>query len=253
MLDTIIDPFFIFSWLGFPVMGAAGAALTTSITRGISGIIGIYLLFSGKVGIKLKLDALKHDIYWMKRIVSVGVPSSVKQSGNSIASLVLTSLVSIGDRSLGGTGLLLSAYGIGNRISSLIQIVIIGGVGALSTMVGLNLGADQVDRAKEIVKKLSLTFIGITIVESVVFYFLRAPLFRFFINNQAVIDLGSTYITFMVPFIPLFTLYRICIGVFEASGNTKVSMALSLIRLWGLRILLSHVFYFVFGIGVIGI
>ena len=253
VLDTILDPFFIFGWFSLPAMGVAGAALTTVMTRGISGVIGIYLLFSGKVGIKLKIDYLKPDFDLMKRIVSIGIPSSIGQSGTALGALVLISLISIGDASLGGTGLLLSAYGIGNRISSLIQIIIFGGVSALSTMVGQNLGANQIDRVREIVKKLFVTFIGISIVESIFVYLIRIPLYRVFINNQAVVDLGSTYIAFLVPFIPFFTLFRLCMGVFQASGSTKVSMALSLTRLWGMRILLSYIFYFVLEMGVIGI
>lgn len=253
VLDTILDPFFVFGWFSLPAMGAAGAALTTVMTRGVAGLTGMYLLFSGKVGIKLKLVHLKPDFQLMKKIVSIGIPSSIGQSGTALGFTVLISLVSTEDRMLGGTGLLLSAYGIGNRISSLIQIVIIGGVSALSTMVGQNIGANQVDRVREIVKKLFITFIAISIVESIVVYSLRIPIYRFFIDNQVVVSLGSTYITFFVPFISFFTIFRLCMSVFNAAGKTKVSMALSLIRLWGMRILLSYVFYFVFKMGAIGI
>jgi putative MATE family efflux protein len=253
VLDTILDPFFIFGWLGLPAMGAAGAALTTVMTRGIGGAIGMYLLFSGKVGIKIKLTDLKPDRQLMKRIVSIGLPSSIGQSGSALGFTVLTSLIAAEDKLLGGTGLLLSAYGIGNRISSLIQIVIMGGVSALTTMVGQNIGADQVDRAKEIVKKLFTTFIAISIVESILVYMLRVQIYQFFIDNQEVINLGSNYIAFFIPFIPFFTLFRLCTSVFQAAGKTKISMAISLIRLWGMRILLSYVFYFVLKMGVNGI
>jgi putative MATE family efflux protein len=253
LLDTILDPFFIFGWLGLPAMGVSGAALTTVITRGISGVIGMYLLFSGKVGIKLKLAHLKPDFHFMKRIVSIGLPSSIGQSGTALGFTLLTSLISIEDKVLGGTGLLLSAYGIGNRISSLVQIVIIGGVSDISTMVGQNIGANQPDRVKEIVKKLFITFIAISIIESILIYLLRIPIYRFFIDNESVISLGSTYITFFIPFIPFFTIFRLCTSVFQAAGKTRISMVLSLIRLWGMRILLSYLFYFVFKMGVNGI
>lgn len=253
VLDTILDPFFIFGWLGLPAMGAAGAALTTAMTRGIGGAIGMYLLFSGKVGIKIKLADLKPDRQLMKRIVSIGLPSSIGQSGSALGFALLTSLIAAEDKLLGGTGLLLSAYGIGNRISSLIQIVIMGGVSALTTMVGQNIGADQVDRAKEIVKKLFTTFIAISIVESILVYILRVPIYQFFIDNQEVINLGSTYMAFFIPLIPFFTLFRLCMSVFQAAGKTKISMAISLIRLWGMRILFSYVFYFVLKMGVNGI
>ncbi len=253
LVDTILDPFFIFGWLGLPAMGVTGAALTTVITRGVSGVIGMYLLFSGKVGIKLKLAHLKPDFHLMKRIFSIGLPSSIGQSGTALGFNLLTSLISTEDSVLGGTGLLLSAYGIGNRISSLVQIIIIGGVSALSTMVGQNIGADQTERVREIVKKLFIAFIAMSIVESIFIYLLRIPIYQFFIDNESVISLGSTYITFFIPFIPFFTIFRLCTSVFEAAGKTRISMSLSLIRLWGMRILLSCIFYYVFKMGVNGI
>ena len=253
VFDSILDPFFIFGWFGLPAMGAAGAALTTVITRGIAGVAGMYLLFTGRVGIRLKPAHLKPDLSLMRRMASIGFPSSIGQSGTALGFTVLTSLISTEDRLLGGTGLLLSAYGIGNRIASLIQIIIFGGVSALSTMVGQNLGADLLDRAGEIVKRLFLTFIGISIVESIIVYLLRVPLYMIFIDNQAVVDLGSTYVTFFVPFFPFFAVFRLCMSVFEAAGDTRVSMALSLIRLWGMRILLAYVFYYFFGMGAVGI
>jgi putative MATE family efflux protein len=253
IVDTILDPFFIFGWLGLPAMGVTGAALTTAITRSISGIIGMYLLFSGKVGLKLQLAHLKPDLQLMKQIVAIGLPSSIGQSGTALGFNVLTSLIASEDQILGGTGLLLSAYGIGNRISSLVQIIIIGGVSALSTMVGQNLGANQIERVREIVKKLFITFIAISIVESILIYFLRVPIYQFFIDDATVINLGSTYITYFIPFIPFFTIFRLCTSVFQAAGKTRISMVLSLVRLWALRILLSYIFYFVFQMGAVGI
>jgi putative MATE family efflux protein len=253
ILDTILDPFFIFGWFGLPEMGAAGAALTTVMTRALAGGIGIYLLFSGRVGIKVRISNLKPDWGLIKRIAKIGVPFSIGQSGSALGFNVLTALIATEDKVLGGTGLLLSAYGIGNRISSFLQIVIFGGVSAVSTMIGQNLGANQMLRANEVVKKLFFTFIGISIFQSIIVYFLRIPLYRFFINNQEVIRLGSTYITFFIPFFPFFTLFRLCMSVFEASGKTRVSMVLSLIRFWGMRILFAYIFYFILEMGSVGI
>jgi putative MATE family efflux protein len=253
VLDMFLDPFFIFGWLSLPAMGVAGAALTTVITRGIAGVTGMFLLFSGRVGKKLKLADLKPDFHLMKRIISVGVPSSIGQSGTALGFTVLTFLVSRKDNVMGGTGLLLSAYGIGNRISSIVQIIIFGGVSALSTMIGQNIGANQMERAKGIVKKLIFTFVSISVIESVIVYVFREPLYRFFINDQMVVNLGSEFITFFVPFLPFFTIFRLCVSVFEALGKTKISMALSLIRLWGMRILLSCIFYYFYNMGAVGI
>ena len=253
VLDTVLDPFFVFGWGFIPQMGVAGAALTTLMTRGIVAIIGMYLLFSGKVGIKLKLSDLKPDIRWIKKIVSIGVPSAIGQSGTALGFVVLMSLVSIEDNLLPGEGMLLAAYGIGSRLINFVNVILWGGVSAMSTMVGQNLGANQNVRADKIVKKLLLSFFFLSAIASAIIYFLRIPLYQFFINDPAVLDAGSTFITFFVFSVPFFAVFRLVGGVFEAAGNTRPSMVLSLIRLWGLRTLLSCVFYFFFGMGAVGI
>lgn len=253
VFDTILDPFFVFGWGFLPKMGATGAALTTLITRGIVGIIDLYLLFSGRVGIRLKLSDLKPDFRWIKKIVSIGVPSSIGQSGTALGFVALMSLVTIEDSSLGGEGTLLAAYGIGSRIINMVNVILWGGVSTVSTMVGQNLGANQNERAGKIVKKLLVTFFFLAVVASAAVYFLRVPLYQFFIDDPAVLDMGSTFITFFVPSVPFFAAFRMIGGVFEGSGHTKPSMVLSLIRLWALRISLSYVFYLVFGMGAVGI
>ena len=253
LFDTALDPFFIFGWGFLPKMGVAGAALTTLITRGIVAVIDMYLLFSGKVGIKLKLSYLKPEIGWIKKIISIGGPSAIGLSGTALGFVALTSLVSIEDKLLPGEGTLLAAFGIGNRIVNMVNVILWGGVSAVSTMVGQNLGANQNERAGKIAKKLLLAFFSGTVAASIIVYFLRVPLYQSFINDPAVLDMGSTFITFFVPSVPFFAVFRLSTSVFEGSGHTKPSMILSLIRLWGLRILMSYVFYFVFGIGAVGI
>lgn len=253
VLDTALDPFFVFGWGFIPQMGVVGAALTTLMTRGIVAIIDVYLLFSGRVGIKLKPADLKPDLQWIKKIASIGVPSAIGQSGTALGFVVLISLVSIEDKLLPGEGTLLAAYGIGSRLTNFINVILWGGVTAMSTMVGQNLGANQNERAGEIVKKLLTSFFLLSAAASAMIYFLRVPLYQLFINDQAVLDMGSTFITFFVFSVPFFTVFRLVTGVFEGAGHTKPSMVLSLIRLWGLRTLLSCVLYFAFEMGAVGI
>ena len=253
VLDTALDPFFVFGWGPIPQMGVVGAALTTLMTRGLVAIIGMYLLFSGRLGIKLRLSDLKPDVRWMKKVVSIGVPSAIGLSGTALGFVVLISIVSIEDKLLPGEGILLAAYGIGFRLINLINIILWGGVSAISTMVGQNLGANQNERAVELVKKLLLSFFFLSLTGSAVIYFLRVPLYTLFISNPEVLDAGSVFITFFVFSVPFFTVFRMASGVFEGAGNTRPSMILSLIRLWGLRTLLASVFYFFLEMGAAGI
>jgi len=229
VLDTILDPFFVFGWWGLPAMGAPGAALTTVMTRGLSGLIGMYLIFSGRVGLKISLG------------------------GTALGMTVLTAMIATEDRVLGGMGYLLSAYGIGSRISSLIQIAIMGGTSALSTMVGQNIGANNFERVNRVIRRLFTVFIGVSAFESALIYVFRGPIYRFFITDPNVVSLGATYINYFVPFFPFFTVFQLSMSVLQAAGRTKAAMVLSLVRLWGMRILIASVLYYVLRMGAVGI
>lgn len=258
LIDTLLDPFFVFGWGFFPRMGVAGAAFTTLITRGAVVIIGLYLLFSGKVGLKLKLEYLKPNLSRIKKIVSIGVPSSIGQSGTALGFVALIHLVTLEDTALwmsdiAPQGTLLSAYGIGSRITTMVNVVIWGGVTAISTMVGQNLGADQIERSEQITRKLLATFFSLAATGSVIVYFFRIPLYQLFINDPVVLNMGSTFITFFIPSVPFFAVFHLVKGIFQGSGHTRPSMVLSLLRLWGLRIALSYALYFLLGMGAVGI
>lgn len=251
--DMALDPFFIFGWLGLPAMGVEGAAITTVITRGAAGLFGLYLLFSGRLGIKITAQHLNPDLPLIKHILTIGVPSALGLSSTALGFTVLTSLVAFEDGVLGGSGLLLSAYGIGNRISSIVNIIIFGGSSALTTMVGQNLGANQLDRVWMIVKQLFLMFVAIAIIESLIVYLLRIPIYQAFINDATVIALGAHYMAFFVPFIPGFAVFRLTNSVFDAAGKTRISMLLSVIRLWGMCVLFAYALYNIAGMGATGI
>jgi putative MATE family efflux protein len=253
VLDTALDPFFVFGWGPIPEMGVVGAAVTTLMTRGLVAVIGIYLLFSGRLGIMLKLADLKPDLGWLKRVVAIGGPSAIGLSGTALGFVALISLVSVEDKLLPGEGVLLAAYGIGFRLVNFINIVLWGGVSAVSTMVGQNLGANQEARAGTIVKRLLLAFFLLSLAGCAAIYVLRGPLYQVFINDPAVLDAGSVFITFFVFSVPFFTVFRMVSGVFEGAGNTRPAMVLSIVRLWGLRTLLAYVFYYVLRMGAAGI
>jgi Na+-driven multidrug efflux pump len=189
----------------------------------------------------------------IRKIVKIGIPSSIGQSGTALGFTVITSLVATEDKVLGGMGYLLSAYGIGSRISSLVQIVIMGGTAALSTMVGQNIGAENIKRVSLIVRRLFSVFIGVSVLEVITIYVFRVRLYEFFINDPNVVNLGVEYMSYFVPFFPFFTVFQLCMSVFQASGKTRITMILSLVRLWGMRILLAVVLYSVFDMGSIGI
>ena len=55
ILNLLLDPLFIFGYGVIPGYGVAGAAVASIFTQAISAGIGLYILFKGKKGIKIRL------------------------------------------------------------------------------------------------------------------------------------------------------------------------------------------------------
>ena len=58
---------------------------------------------------------------------------------------------------------------------------------------------------------------------------------------------------FFVSFIPGFDVFRLTNSVFDAAGETRISMLLSVIRLWGMRVVFAYALHNIAGMGATGI
>lgn len=235
IVNLILDPILIFGVdaLGIPALGVTGAAIATASSRTLAAIVGIYLLFNGKVNINLSLKDLKLKFSWIKKIVQIGLPATLARSGSALGFVFLFALVAVfGEKSV-------AAYGIGRRVVHIITIAIWGFAGASMTMVGQNIGAEQKERAEDIVKKSIIVALVIMFSISGMMVLFRESIIQAFINDPEVIDIGAKYLLIFSLSIPFFGVYRIFDSTFRGTGHTVPAMGLSLFRIWMLRLFLS--------------
>lgn len=229
-LNFILDPLLIFGWGPIPANGVAGAAFATLSTQILSTIIGFTILFRGRNGIHLKAEYLKPDWQQIKRSFKLGLPASIEQSTRGLGLVVMTGLVS----SFGT--FTLAVYGVGSRILTFVVIPALGVSMACSTLVGQNIGAGNVKRAAEIARLAAWMAFGILSVVGVLFFIFAPAIVGFFIpNDEAVIREGAVYIRAMALTFGFMGVQQAFIGVFRGSGNTVVSMMLSIIGVWVLQ------------------
>lgn len=247
VLNIVFDPLFIFGWGPFPAWGVAGAAVATILSRGIVAIYGIYLLFSGKVEIQLHLHHLRLHWETIKRIIVIGLPASLGQTGTALGFSIMTGILA-----RFGTAVV-SAFGIGNRIISIVTMPAMGLGQATATMVGQNLGAEETKRAE----RSAWTGMGIStaflLAGSVAVYALRASLVRVFIDDPEVISLGAQMFAITAMAFPFMGILQVIIGTYQGSGHTVYSMFFSLFRLWGMRIPLVYFLGFTLAMGADGV
>ncbi len=239
-INIVLDPLLIFGWIGFPKLGVAGAALATVFANSVGALIGLYLLFSNRVGLSLSLENLKPDLEFYKKIFRVGLPSSIGQSANSFGFVILTRII------FGFGDVTYAAYVITTRLVNFLTSISRGISMAMGTMIAQNVGAENYERAKTIAERTMIVNFAIASFAILIIGILRVPIFRVFLNDPAVIRESDVVLKYFLISVPFFNgIFIVVNRTFSSAGHTKKSMLLGILRLWGLRIPLSYAFGYI--------
>jgi putative MATE family efflux protein len=137
IINIILDPVFIFGFGPVPAYGVKGAAIATTIGRGIGVLIQLYILFFGTRKIKL---ALKHIIIQYKVIKEILILSV----GSLFQNLIATSSWIILVRIMAEFGsVAVAGYTIAVRVLIFVLLPAWGLSNAAGTLTGQNLGAGK--------------------------------------------------------------------------------------------------------------
>lgn len=249
LLNMVLDPILIFGLFGFPRLAVTGAALATVFSRSVSSAIAVYILFSGRAGVKIELPHLKPVKWRIVQILKIGVPASIGHSGTALGFVIMMAIIA----QLPNQGAVLAGYGVANRLTNLMFVAIEGlGIG-VSTILGQSLGADNIQRAEEVAKKGMLVMFLILIAASGFLFLVRELVIQVFINNADVIAEGANFIRVFVFGMAFFGIFRAVNSCFMGSGHNVPTMVLDLARLWGMRIPLAYIYGFVMGWNATGV
>lgn len=230
LLNLVLDPFFIFGYGPIRGIGVAGAALASIITQGISAVVGLWILFRGSYGIKIKLSQMKPDFKWIKKLFVLGIPSSLDQSSRAAGMTLMVMLVTSYSSEI------VAAYGVGARILSLVIVPALGFAMATTSLVGQNFGARKIVRTEKVATlSARIALIGLTSV-GVLFFLFAEELIAFFVpGDEQVIKDGALFIKIMAPSFGLLGAQQVLNGAFNGVGMTRVSMLISIFSLWIVR------------------
>jgi putative MATE family efflux protein len=190
-LNIILDPILMIVF----DMGIAGAAIATIFSRGIFVIFAVLSLFrDSKRHMKLDFHDLKLDMVVIRQIFKIGLPASISSVMSSFGFGVLNNFV------IGFGVPTLTAFGIGNRITGLILMPAMGIGSALGAIVGTNLGAENVPRAKSAVKVSFLLSSGILISGGAIIFSFAEPIILQFNNVPEVVAQATIYLYLQVDY-----------------------------------------------------
>jgi len=252
LLNVLLDPVLIFGWFGAPALGIEGAAYATVISRGVASVMGFYILIATTVGPSISLQDLVPDLSVIADIVRLGVPTSVEQSMSAAALLTLTAMV------VTYAPPVVAAYGLGNRLVSLVFLPALGLGRATNTMVGQNLGAEQAERAERAVYMAGKVAVAVLFLAAVIAAAVPTRIVSVFMatgtaDAAATIRFGAEYLRIRSVEFVFIGVLQVLLGAYRGAGNTKTALAFSVLTLWIARVPLVYVLSFVAGLGPAGI
>lgn len=242
-LNLLLDPLLM---IGLS-LGAAGAALATVTAKAVPALVAFCILVRSKdEPVCLERRLMKPDRNSLRNIVRIGLPTALGGSVMQLGFLLMSRNVLVyGEQAM-------AAYGIGNKVNGVISLPSTGIGSAVSTIVGQNMGAKQVERARK----------GylLSMVCSVVFLFLGGRILSLpavatgivslFSDDAAVIAMAADFLATMAFWCFTNGIHDATCGLFQGSGHTEVPMAVNVTRLWVLRFATLYVCETLLGLGV---
>lgn len=242
LINMVLDPLLMITFN----LNITGAALATLLAKAPSAVIAFYALTRPTQLISLDLRHLTFEKAKMKSILRVGLPTAIGGSTMQLGFLLMSKNVyKYGTEAM-------AAYGIGNKVNSLITLPTNGIGSAVATIVGQNIGASQPDRAKrsyQLSRNISVAFLFIG-----GFILSRTPIstaiVSIFSDDSSVIAMAADFLSIMAFWCWTNGIYNSTIGLFQGTAHTEVTMLVDASRLWVFRFLTLFVCESILHMGV---
>jgi len=214
-------------------MGTAGAALATLIAKMVPAIIAFILLTRRNKDVHLDIKHMRFELDKIKLILRIGLPTAIGGSTMQLGFLLMSrNVYAYGDQAM-------AAYGIGNKVNGLITLPSNGIGSAVATIVGQNMGARQVERAKEGYLLSMKICVGFLFIGGMILSrdFISTSIVSIFSDDPHVIAMAADFLSIMAFWCFTNGVYNASTGLFQGTGHTEVTMAVDATRLWVFRFL----------------
>ncbi len=224
VINAILDPIFIFGWLGFPRMEIAGAALATLVANGIMllGTLG-WLHFRLRVFAN-PFTRFAHILDSWRRMLHVGLPAMATNAIVPIANGIIVAMIA-------GFGLdAVAGFGIAMRVEPIFLIAFYALSAVTSPFMGQNFGASRFDRVTEarIVIGRFCLFFGLAL--AAVLAGVAAPIASIFSQTEAIRAVATQYLWIMAISYGGYGLVMATCAAFNGIGNPGPGLVISATR-----------------------
>lgn len=246
-LNIILDPIFIFGFGPIPAFGVEGAAIATTIGRGIGVAYQVSHLVYGKGLIKIHRQNLPIDFGLIGRLIKVSAGGTGQFIIASASWIFLVRIVStFGSEALAG-------YTIAIRVIVFAILPAWGMANAAATLVGQNLGAGQPERAEQSVWRTGFFNMLFMAFITVTFMTLAKPIVELF-TTESVVLVNATQCLQIVAIGYIFYAYGMVVAQsFNGAGDTRTPTILNFFAFWMFQIPLAYVLAIILNMGPKGV
>ena len=228
-------------------MGALGAAIATIFSQALSMILCIIFMKRRDFVFDFKLRSFRFRKEQLRKLLQVGIPTSVQNTITHISFMVLTTMVNmIGVAASAGVGAvakfdsfaILPAIAVGNSVSA---------------MCAQNIGAGEEKRAVKTMNIGIILAFSMSLIMFFVAMFFAEPILRIFGDDPDMIREGAAYMqAFKYDF--LIVPFLFCLnGLFIGAGHTTFSLFNSVFASIVVRVPISYLFGMYMGQGSFGV
>jgi len=255
ILNVILCPILINGLGPIPAMGLTGAALATTIGRGTGVLYQLYYLWKGNSQIKLKLGHFAANFPVIKSIVKIATPGIFQFVIASCSWIFLAKLVAETGKLVAETGgeTGSAGYQTALRLMMFFMLPAWGLSSAASTLVGQNMGANELGRAEQSVMKTIKYNVIFMLIVSVVFFFLGDWLASFFTDDIAIREVAKTALHILAVGFVFYGIGMVMINAFNGAADTWTPTWINLFGFWFFQIPLAYLLALHFEMGPTGV
>ncbi|MBP0904086.1 MATE family efflux transporter [Mariniflexile gromovii] len=229
-INIVLDPIFIFGFGPVPAYGLEGAAIATTIGRGIGVLFQLAVLFYGFSKIKIGFKDLVLRIEVMLNLIKVSL-GGIGQFliGTSSWVFLMRIMSEFGSEVLAG-------YTIAIRVMMFTLMPAWGMSNAAATLVGQNLGAQKPDRAEQSVWKTGKYCAIFMAGVSLIYLVFANQIIILFNTTPDVVKYGSLCLRVLASGYIFYGYGMVVINAFNGAGDTKTPTYINFVCFWLLQL-----------------
>jgi putative MATE family efflux protein len=218
-----VSPILIFGFGPFPRLGIGGAGIAFGLYYTCAMLFLLRYMASGRSGLTFRLVRLRGRLF--VDILKVGVPTAVNAALTNLTVILVTGAVGL----FGTTAL--AGYGISSRLDYIMIPLLFGVSTATLTMVGVNMGAGQTARARNIAWTSGIVGLVLTGTIGLLVALFPTAWLHLFSGDPDVVQQGMTYLRIVAPAYSALGFGFVISFAAQGAGRAMWPLAASLARI----------------------